>query len=177
MLVLLVTNNEKLAEKLRALNPALEYCAIVIDEVEPAKEVLEQVGLSKDLLLPMSNLRECVEGLQYDYVFCLDVKWNDKLLKSVQECGVPKNKIVGINFPRNDTFLIERALRYFKEHCAKFDMFATGISYAETGLNVNCFKRKLFNFARSSQDLYYNFQTAKFAVSCGGGIIRRYVMH
>ena len=45
-------------------------------------------------------------------------------------------------------------------------MFATGISCTEVGLDVTRFKRKLFNFARSSQDLYYNFQTAKFALSC-----------
>ena len=45
-------------------------------------------------------------------------------------------------------------------------MFATGMSYAESNLDVTQFKYKLFNFARSSQDLYYNYQTAKFALSC-----------
>lgn len=168
MKVLLVTWTDKLKEKLEALNPDLEYCAIVVDKVEPAKEVLESVGLPKELIHPLNTLKNCVE-LSYDYVLCIDVNWKFDHLKAVQECGVAKNKAVAFNIPSQREFLVERSLRYFKDHATEFEMFATGISYAETGLNVTRFKRKCFNFARSSQDLYYNLQTAKFALSCGGG--------
>ena len=41
MRVLLVTWTDQLFEKLSILNPELEYCAIVTDEVEPAKKILE----------------------------------------------------------------------------------------------------------------------------------------
>lgn len=167
MRILLVTYTKNLVKRLANLSSNLEYCGIVVDEVEPAKKALEKIGLSRDLLYPMSNLSNCLERIHYEYILCADMGWENKLLQSVRACGVSKNKTVGINFFRNE-FLTERALRYFNEHCTEFDMFATGISYAETGLNVNCFKRKLFNFARSSQDLYYNFLTAKFAISCGG---------
>lgn len=168
MSVLIVTYAKTLPDSLANLNPEIEYAAIVVDNVESAKKNLAQVGLSKNFVCPMEELTNCIEYLWYDYIFCLGIGWGDKLLQLVQEYGAPKDKIVGINF-RNGVFLTERSHRYFKEHCAEFDMFATGISYAETGLNVDCFKRKIFNFARSSQDLYYNFQTAKFAVLCGGG--------
>ena len=67
-----------------------------------------------------------------------------------------------------DNFLLERSLRYFKEHAAEFEMFATGISYVEKCLDVTRFKRKLFNFGRGSQDLYYNFQVSKRAALYGG---------
>ena len=170
MKILLVTQTDKLKEKLAALSPDLEYCAIVVDKVEPAQEVLENVGLPKDLIRPMSELKNCV-NFSYDYALCSDIGWKIDILKSVQECGAAKDKVVAVNLLGGE-FSVERSLRYFKTHAAEFEMFATGISYAETGLNVNQFKRKIFNFARSSQDLYYNFQTAKFAVSCGGGIAR-----
>ena len=153
-------------EKLSTLNPELEYCAIVTDDVEQAQRILEQVGLSKDLVYPLYELKECVEEIYCDYVLCVGDGWQDDFLKTVQEYDVPKEKILALNFLSRDNFLIGRSLKYFEEHAAEFDMFATGLSYAEVGLDVTRFKRKLFNFARSSQDLYYNLQVAKFALSC-----------
>ena len=168
MRVLLVTWSAQLFEKLSILNPALEYCAIVTDEVEPAKKILERVGLPKNLIYPLYDLKECVKDFYYDYVLCVESGWGRDFLKVVQEYDVPRNKIVGLNFLGNDNFLIERSLRYFKEHAAEFEMFATGISYTEVGLDVTRFKKKLFNFGCGSQDLYYNLQVAKRAVLYGG---------
>lgn len=172
MRVLLVTWTDQLLEKLSILNPELEYCAIVVDEVEPAKEILKRVGLPASLLHPMYELKECVNNFYYDYVLCVDNGWADDFLKVIQDYDVPKNKCVGLNFLDNSNFLVERSLRYFKEHASEFEMFATGMSYAEVGLDVTQFKRKLFNFARSSQDLYYNFQVAKYAVLYGVGRLK-----
>lgn len=166
MRILLVTWTDQLLKKMSFLSPELEYCAIVVDDTEPAKKILEQVGLSQDLLYPLYDLKECVKNLYYDYILCVDNSWMTNFLDVVQEYDVPKHKILGINLLA-DNFFMERSLRYFKEHAAKYEMFATGMSYAEVGLDVTKFGRKLFNFSRSSQDLYYNFQTAKFAVSYG----------
>ncbi|MBR3747104.1 MAG: hypothetical protein IKN27_09120 [Selenomonadaceae bacterium] len=176
MRVLLVTWTDQLLEKLSILNPELEYCAIVVDEVEPAKEILKRVGLPATLLYPLYDLKECVRDFYYDYVLCVEQGGNMDFLKLLREYEVPKNKRVGLNFLDNGNFLVERSLRYFKEHAAEFDMFATGMSYTELGLDVTRFKRKLFNFGKSSQDLYYDFQTAKFVVSCGGGGTLRYAL-
>ena len=98
--------------------------------------------------------------------------WFDatNLSTTVRDYGVPKDKILNCAPNVVNNFVMERSLRYFKEHVAEFDMFATGISYTECGLDVTRFKRKLFNFGRGSQDLYYNFQVAKHAVTYGGGI-------
>ena len=168
MRILLVTWSEQLLEKLSILNPELEYCAIVTDEVEPAKKILERVGLPKSLIYPLYDLKECVKDFYYDYVLCVENSWGRDFLKIVLEYNLPKNKIIGLNFFCNDNFLIERSLKYFEKHAAAFEMFATGLSYTEIGLDVTRFKKKLFNFARSSQDLYYNFQVAKRAVAYGG---------
>ncbi len=167
MKILLVTWTEKLSDKLLFLNPELEYCAIVTDDVESAKKILEQVGLSPNLIYPFYDLKACLKNFYFDYLLCLDNGWEMKFLSFAQECGVPKEKIIALNFPLNDNFLVERSLRYFKEHAAEFEIFATGMSYAEVSLDVTQFKRPLFNFARSSQDLYYNFLVAKFAIENG----------
>lgn len=177
MRVLLVTWTDRLLQKLQILSPQLEYCAIVVDEVEPAQKILERVNLPKSLLRPLHELKECVNDFYYDYVICSEDSWSNNFLKIVQEYGIPKDKILALNIPDKNDFLIERSLRYFKEHAYEFEMFATGMSYAETDLDVTQFKHKLFNFGRSSQDLYYNFQIAKRAMVYGGGIGKlRYVL-
>ena len=170
MRVLLVTWTDQLLQKLSILSPELEYCAIVVDEVEPAKKILERIGLSSNLIHPLYELKECVKDFYCDYVLCLESGWNQKIAKVVSKYGVPKNKI--LVYGTSDikgTFFVERTLRYFKEHAAEFEIFATGMSYTELGLDVRQFKRKLFNFGYTSQDLYYNFQVAKRAVLYGGG--------
>ena len=151
MRVLLVTTENKLSEKLNVLNPELEYCAVVVDEVESAKEILGQVGLSKDLLYPMSNLRECVESLNYDYVLCVQGSFYDCKNDILRQYNVPTEKIAcfaGLTLTAN--FEREHLLRYYREHCQDFEMFATGISTAYEGINCTKFKRKLFKFAKQS---------------------------
>ena len=172
MRVLLVTWIDKLSEKLAALNPELEYCAIVVDKVKPAKEVLEQVGLSADLLHPMTKLRSCVEELDYDYVLLVQNKFYDGKIKLLQQFALPKEKVVSFAaLPTAGNWQTERHLRYYREHAQDFEIFATGSSPTEAAIDVRRFKRKAINFATSSQDLYYNFQIAKAAVSCGGDIL------
>lgn len=171
MKVLLVTTTNKLAEKFAALSPELEYCAVVVDEIEPAKEILSQIGLPPDLLQPMSELQNCVKKFQYDYVLRVqDHPYKEKIMKELVKYGVPLNKVVSFAALQNkNNFKTEQVLRYFKEHSKEFEMFATGISPAFEGLDVTQFKRPLFNFAKPSQDLYYDYNIAKHIVLCGGG--------
>ncbi len=174
MRVLLVTSTEKLLEKLSALNPKLEYCAIVVDEVEPAKEILDKFSLSQDLLHPMSELQKCVENLDYDYVLCVQDKFYDGKVKVLQKCSVPTEKVVSLAaLPTIGNWQTERHLRYYKEHSQEIEMFATGTSTTETSIDIRKFKHKAINVGTSSQDLYYSFQIAKFIILCvcvGGGV-------
>lgn len=169
-----MTWTDRLLQKLWTLNPALEYCAIVVDEIEPAKKILERVGLSKTLLHPLYELKECVRDFFYDYIICVETDFYDeKLTNLINTYDVPKEKLVNFaDFSSAGNFHTERNLRYFKAHAAEFEMFATGISYTQYGLNVTQFKRKAFNFGKSSQDLYYDFQIAKFAVNCPGNRLK-----
>ncbi len=169
MKILLVTTTDKLAEKLAVLNPELEYCAIVVDEVEPAKEILPNVGLSQDLIYPMEELKNCVENLQYDYVLCLqDRFYNEQILK-LKMPSLPKEKIVSFaTLPTTKNFMTKRRLKYYQAHSQEIEMFATGTSTTEAAIDIRNFKYKAINFAESSQDLYYNFLIAKDIISYGG---------
>ena len=171
MRILLVTTTNDLVKKLTILNPKLEYCAIVTDDVESAKKVLKNVGLSKNLIQPFYALKECIKDLRYDYCFCIENSWWDlAFTNKSKKYGVSQDKLISFcDLVSPVNFLLERSLRYFKKHAAEFEIFATGISHVEKALDVTCFKHKTFNFGRGSQDLYYNLQVAKFAISCGGG--------
>ena len=173
MRVLLITITDELAGKLAVLNPELEYCAVVTNEVESAKEILASVGLSQVPIYSMRQLETCVKNSDYDYVLRVQSKvYGEKILDRLLKYGVPANKILSFaSLTSRLNFNVKRTLSYYKEHSQDFEMFATGISTACMGINPRFFKRKLFNFAKPSQDLYYDFKVAKFAVLCGGGHI------
>lgn len=177
MKVLLVTTTFKLADKLAALSPELEYCAAVVDNVEPAKEIFANVGLSQVPLYPMNELQKCVESLRYDYVLRVqDNYYGEKIIREIKKYTGTENKIMSFAGLHTDSnFKVDRALRYFGEHAQDFKMFATGTSTAWAGLDATKFKYKLFNLAKPSQDLYYDYNVAKHVILCGGGIVR-YVM-
>ena len=172
MRVLLVTTVNKLAEKFAALSPELEYCAIVIDDVELAKKILNEKVSSTIPFYPMSELKTCVESFNYDYIVPVQNRsYHEEVMdKLLPKYNVPQNKVVSFSELHSlGNFKTDRVLRYYQEHSHEFEMFITGISTAYRGIDVTRFKRKCFNFATSSQDLYYNYNVAKFAICIRGG--------
>lgn len=173
MKILLATTVNNLAEKFAVLSPELEYCAIVIDNVEPAKEILDKLDLSNVPLYPMSELKTCTENLNYDYLLYIQ----DKLyglanLRKLISYEVPTEKVISFSkLPTNSNWDVERRLRYYREHAQDFEMFTTGTSTTMWGIDIREFKYKTINFGLYSQDLYYNFQVAKSVILYGGGIV------
>ncbi len=177
MKLLLLTTVDKLAEKFAALSPELEYCAVVVDEVEPAKEILAQVGLTQDLIQPMSELKNCVDTLKYDYALCVQDDPYDGKLNLFKSNNVPEEKIISFaKLPGSSNFQTERPLRYQKILSKKIVTFATGTSYTETAIDIRQFKRRAINFGTSSQDLYYSFSIAKSVILYGGHNSIRYAL-
>lgn len=150
------------------LSPSIDYAAIVVDELQPAKNSLTKLNISEKILYPMYELKECIENLYYDFlIFVSDPRVVDILPEQFTKFGLPKNKVVNIYLTpdSNNCFMIRRTMQYYEEHADEFEMFATGSSYISFCLDTTQFERKLFNFGRMSQDLYYDYQTAKFALS------------
>lgn len=171
MRVLLVTLTDQLPGIFSILNPKLEFRAIVVDEVEPAKKILEQVGLPKDLLYPLYELKECIKDFHYDCLLCVtDSRTMNILSDQTADYGLPHDKFVHLNDVVTAVpFSLKISLDYYKRHAAEIQMFATGISYTGEALIQMPFKKKLINLAYGSQDLYYDYKVAKQIVLCGGG--------
>ena len=67
MRVLLVTAHEFLPFAVtQVLNARNEYCAVVVDEVEPARKFLSQFNYSAENVFPLYELPECVENFLLD---------------------------------------------------------------------------------------------------------------
>ena len=171
--VLLVTLTDILPYALtKVLNPSLEYCAIVVDDVAVAKNMLKDVKPLQNLIYPFYELKECIQNFHYDLLIGIyDWRIHTILPKQIEDYCIEKNKVVSIllNDSLDNSFLVERSFRYYQNHFREFEMFATGISYTSHGLDNKLFKKKLFNFARAAQDLYYNYQVAKFVFNQAGG--------
>ena len=162
MRALLVTLTDMLPFALtKILNPALEYCAIVVDDTDTARNMLKEIPTLQNLIHPFYELKECVNDFHYDLLIGIyDYRLREQLPKQLKAYGIGKNKFVAI-LPENsmeNSFLLERSLRYYQMHAQEFEIFATGISYIAHGIDAGCFRRKLFNFGRAAQDFYYNFQ-------------------
>ena len=170
MRVLLITVSEMLPfDFIKVLNPALEYCAIVVDEPEQAKKILAKTPL-KDIVHPFYELKELAETFYYDCAISISNEVNGDLVNAVKKYGVPQNKLVDFSGAETAAnYLLEKALRYYGEHSAEFEIFSTGLSYVQDGIKPEQFKRKLFNFGRGSQDLYYDCQIAKYVLKKSGG--------
>ena len=177
MRVLLVTLTDILPYTLaKVLNPSLEYCAIVVDDVDTARYMFKDSKLLQDLIYPLYELKECISENYFDFAICVMNSWWNKMAAELKNCGLPKNKLIDIGITENKfhfrNFFLERALRYFIANSSKFEMFATGASRIQHGLVPKVFKNhKLFNFGSSSEDLYYNYQIARHILiqARGGG--------
>ena len=165
MKILLMVSNESLPYALTtALNPKNDYCAIVTDKVQPAKDFAKKSGLPENIIFPLYELKHCIDEIYFDVLICVsdEVANYSDLLKYTQRCGCPQNKFVHLRLlNQSRIFVLERALRYYEQHSDEFEIFATGACIAAKSLDTTKFKYKLLNFGRSSQDLYYSYQIAK----------------
>lgn len=180
MRILLVTPTAVLPFVIsQVLNPENNYCAIVTDDIAAAKNFAKNVGMPENIFYPFYDLKECLEDFHYDCVVSYSNDHIDgkHLAESLNYCKVPPKKYVSLSYlnsPRH--FLLKAALDYYKQHAAEFEMIATGLSYISYALNFYQFKKNLFNFAMYSQDLYYDYQIAKYVFSTnkgGDGLVTR----
>ncbi|GFZ32681.1 chemotaxis protein [Clostridium zeae] len=104
-------------------------------------------------VIPLSDLNK----FNYDYIILV----NDMMLESND------NKILNLNeFIRYFyDFEIYRSFFQYEEKKKNLHAFITGLSFAEVGINANEFPFSTVNFANSSQDLYFDYNIAKYIFS------------
>ena len=132
----------------KILNPSNKYCAIVTDEVEPSRKFLSQFGFPAERVFAFHELKECAENFYYDCLLHIsDGRTAWTIYDYLKKNNVPTQKFfhVILDNGKENCFLLDRAMCYYSEHAAEFEMIATGISLVEAGLETKQFRRKLFN--------------------------------
>lgn len=119
------------------------------------------------------NIGKCIDGkiiiakeemqnIYFDYIIlCEDLTSDNNLnLNSTINFGA----YMRLNFDYN----------FYKKYCdlvrnnKVFDGIITGLSYAEVGINTKYFNKNFFNFAVSSQDIFYDYEMAKYILNVYG---------
>lgn len=163
--VLVLLDAKKLNQALSSLNFAAVNLVAII--VEGGNGRFVSVGKSKIPLVPFASIQNGLRlgknliWLINGFVNGVGDLWNIK--KFLMNCGVAENNIVNFEvFPHISTAWLAN-LRYVEKNGA--DFFATGISYAEVGLNLNYIphvRGKGVNLSGSNQDLQQAYLTAKY---------------
>lgn len=91
--VLLVTLTDMLPFALAGiLNPSLEYCVIVVDDVDVARDMLKNVKPLQALVHPFYELKECVNDFHYDLLMGIyDGRLREDLPKQIKDYCIVKN--------------------------------------------------------------------------------------
>ena len=160
VLVLLNANNLRLA--LSSLN--FERANLVAVVVEGGNGNFLQSGNRKVPMISFASIGQLLRTGK-NFVWLLNGHANGagdlwSMKKFLTASGVPEDNIV--NFERWLTAEWFANLRYVERHGA--DFFATGISYAEVGLDLNFIphvRRRGVNLSGSNQDLRQGYLTAK----------------
>ena len=169
MKILLITFNELLPAAFQPglfqdfLNVDNGYSAIVVDDVEPAKNFMSQYNYPANHIFPFYDLKECVENIDYDCIVLLTHEnFRETLQDRIFESKPKTNFFVafsGINSSYN--FSVRIKLNYYKKFFSGVHIFATGISYSQAAFYNQVFDYRLMNLAQFAQDLYYDYQIAK----------------
>lgn len=123
--------------------------------------ISNDVNLHKKFIngIPVINEDE-LTTLDYDYLLIMD-----------DSITIETNKpLINISdyFKYNYDFEIHRSFSNFLEDDKDYEGFITGLSYFEVGIETKLLNYKTYNFANSSQDLYYDFEIAKWLVNYDG---------
>ena len=161
---LIVLNTALLEQTLQAIDfGRLTIDGIIMDSIEGIQVKVGEKAIS------IYNFAEIKVVLNKKENFCLLVGYIHhmrelgRMAKILHAMGIDKDKIINFTLYLSDTYLGN--LKY-SVSLEKLDFFATGISYMEVGLDIDCFGGlRGVNLASTGQDLYYGYQTAKYVLA------------
>ena len=135
MKILLVTFAELLPKAVNEfLNKKNFYNAVVVDEVEEAKNFLSQFDYPREKIFPLYDLRECVQKIDCDcVVFVAFERYREFLAEQILKCNLEKKFFVILSAIENEiyNFATDMKFRYYEEYFEGEHIFATGISYSQ----------------------------------------------
>lgn len=103
-----------------------------------------------------------VKNIEYDYIVIAS-QFNHDIFTQLISYGVSQEKILEyINFINNRHNCLEYKMNLFENDISIYETLVTGISYFVSGINGDILKHRGINFAFDSQDLYYDYNIAKY---------------
>ncbi|MGG7147248.1 D-alanyl-lipoteichoic acid biosynthesis protein DltD [Clostridium butyricum] len=103
-----------------------------------------------------------VKNITYDYVIIAS-QYNNDIFSQLIELNVRENKIFEYLAFINDLYNpFEYRMKIFEKNIMGYESFITGISYFVSGIDGDILKGKGMNFSFDSQDLYYDYNIAKY---------------
>lgn len=129
----------------------------------------KELKIKKDINIPIIDITQ-IKNYKYDFIIILE-KEEFKANKCINKLivnGVDKKNIYDY-YRHNYNFCIEGFDYKFDEIIKKnkVELLITGLSYAETAIDSNYFNLSSFNFALSSQDLFYDYNITKYLLNLG----------
>ncbi|TYS63754.1 glycosyltransferase [Bacillus infantis] len=103
--------------------------------------------------VPVLNT-DVLDTLEHDYLLIMD----DSIIIETTKPSIN----VSNYFKYYYDFEIHRSFSNFLESDKSFEGLITGLSYLEVGIEKELLNYKTYNFANSSQDLYYDYEIAKW---------------
>ena len=171
MRVVVVTLANHIDAYLSVTNPALDICAFVADEPEPAKAIAAKFNRNKVPFFPYYRLKECLDGFYFDYVINASrISVSNKITEDLMKYNVPTEKLISLFDLDKPNYYdgFAKLMSHYKQHPDHYKMFATGISYFNLAIDIQQFTLPTLSFARDSQDIYYDYRIAREVIHGGG---------
>lgn len=103
-----------------------------------------------------------VKDLEYDFIIIAS-QFNDEIYEQLISLEVDRKKILQYYKVIDGEYnYIKDTFEKFLSNDKQYEIFATGISYCNLGLNESMLDRPCFKFAFGSQDIYYDYNIIKF---------------
>ena len=103
-----------------------------------------------------------INNIKYDYVIIAS-QYNSEIFSQLVELKISAEQIFEyLGFIKNQYNPFEYKMKLFEENILSYESFITGISYFVSGIDGNTLKKKGVNFSFDSQDLYYDYNIAKY---------------
>lgn len=116
-----------------------------------------------DQLVPIELKTVIGRGWDYIVIFKKNPTEANGLITDLKKAGIPADKIYHFHSHPYD-YIVEgfdtKMNRFLKKD--KVDLLIMGLSYAEVGIDDTRFPCNAFNFALSSQDIYYDYCLTKY---------------
>lgn len=114
-----------------------------------------------------------LNNTEYDYIIIAS-QYNEEIYSQLIKMGISNEKIFefGVFFKNGgEVYPKDRIEKYINSH-NDYECIITGISYSLVGIDIDSFKYKAYTFANGSQDLYYDYKIARYAINNGGDNIK-----